>query len=71
MKDGVGRFASFTLGVANSAAHSASPSNARTHARTHGFKVRSDGSHAAVTANTKIQLCSVVLGQGKCRKEFH
>lgn len=34
MKDGVGRFASFTLGVANSAAHSASPSNARTHART-------------------------------------
>lgn len=62
MKVGVGRFASFTLGVANSAAHRASLFSV--HARTHGFKVRSDGSHAAVTTSTKIQLCSVVLGQG-------
>lgn len=59
MKDGVGRFASFTLGVANSAAQSASRTRAPRRAspqRTHDFKVRSDGSHAAVTANTKIQL---------------
>lgn len=40
-------------------------------ARTHDFKVRSDGSHAAVTTNTKIQLFKGCSCMGKCRYEFH